>query len=63
MTGVIEKAVCGVAKATNHEILCCMNKIRQLDVKLSSFNTSIHGKVEKEMLAPRRISGDCKCRM
>ena len=35
MTGVIEKAVCGVAKATNHESLCCMNKIRQLDVKLS----------------------------
>ena len=64
MTGVIEKAVCGVAKATNHEILCCMNKIRQLDVKLSSFNTSIHGKVEKRCLRLEEflaiVNAECK---
>lgn len=50
ITGVIEKAVCGVAKATNHEIVCCMNKMRQLDVKLSAFDASILGKVEKRCL-------------
>lgn len=64
ITGVIEKAVCGVAKATNHEIVCCMNKMRQLDVKLSAFDASILGKVEKRCLRLEEnlatVITDCK---
>ena len=42
-----------------------MNKIRQLDpVKLSSFNTSIHGKVEKRCLRLEEflaiVNAECK---